>query len=181
MPPKEKKRHITQLCLNQTILDLKNASEDDYDNIVAFEESLKSKMESILSKVEQSTNENLQKTETQIGKNIRRINEEKQQWNEEYKKRHQVQRDARKRFKEVNKGEIKVQKGKLKTEDINFLKNLPDLTAVNRRLAAFQIRNCIGLIHLEKNARRVQYDLSQMHERVDKLTKAITPSSFIFP
>lgn len=181
LPPQEKKRRVTQLCLNQTIIDLKNnASEEEYENIVAFEESLKEEIESILSKVQQSANQNLQKSETQIGKHIKRLTEEKQQWNEEYKKRRQVQMDMKLKFRNVAKGEITIQQSKLKKEDVSFLESLPDLTAVNKRLAALQTQNCLVLNDLEKNARRVQNNLSTMHAQANKLTKAITPS-FDFP
>jgi len=163
LPPQEKKR-VTQLCLNQTIVDLKNnASEEEYETIVAFEESLKEEVESILSKVQQSANENLQKTETQIGKHIKRLTEEKQQWNEEYGKRRQAQMDIKLKFRNVAKGEIKIKKSKLKKEDVSFLESLQDLTAVNKRLANLQTQNCLVLNDLEKNARLEQNNISTMH------------------
>ena len=58
LPPSEKKQRITEICLNQTLRDLKfNALEKEQDAVAAFSDSLTEKREQILRKVQSSGND----------------------------------------------------------------------------------------------------------------------------
>ena len=154
LPPSEKKQRITEICLNQTLRDLKfNALEKEQDAVAAFSDSLTEKREQILRKVQSSGNDiPTLKKETQTRMDIKQMKEEKSLWNEEFNKRRQAYQEAKNKLKDALKGKTYIEATRLKSEDVKFLKNLPDFVAVNKRIVSDQNRRAIGLLHLEKNA-----------------------------
>lgn len=55
LSPCEKKCQVAELCLNQTLIDLKsNALENEYDATILFSENFREKVQEILGKVQNS-------------------------------------------------------------------------------------------------------------------------------
>ena len=178
LPPSEKKQRITEICLNHTLRDLKfNALEKEQDAVAAFSDSLTEKREQILRKVQSSGNDiPTLKKETQTRMDIKQMKEEKSLWNEEFNKRRQAYQEAKNKLKDALKGKTYIEATRLKSEDVKFLKNLPDFVAVNKRIVSYQNRHAIGLLHLEKNALRVRSSLAAIEEKLDDVQRAIVPT-----
>lgn len=178
LPPSEKKRRVAELCLSQTLMDLKfNALENEQDTVAAFSENLREKIAKILSKVQISGDEvTALKKETQTRTCIKEMKEERMRWNEEFSKRRQAYQEAKNKLKDVMKGKVHIETTRLKSEDLKFLKNLPDFAAVNKRIVSYQNRHCLGIVHLEKNAYRVHRSLSAVDQQLDDVQRTMVPT-----
>lgn len=179
LPPADIKCKITELCLNQTLLEMKlNALEKEQDAVAAFSESLRNKVEEILHKVQSLTGDELpaHKQETQTRTAIKKMKEEKVLWNEEFKKRREAYLEARNKLKDVMKGKLHIETARLKSEDVKFLKSLPDFTAINNKIVSYQNRHYIGLVHLENNSQRIHRSLAMLGRQLDEVQHVIIPT-----
>ncbi|EFX71120.1 hypothetical protein DAPPUDRAFT_112111 [Daphnia pulex] len=177
LPPSGKKHKITELCLNHTLMEMKfNALEKEQDAVAAYSERLRDNIEDILNKVLISTGEAHQKFETQTRTAIKQMKNEKLLWNEEYKKRREAYLDAKSKLKDALKGKVQIETGRLKSEDVKFLKSLPDFAAVNKKIVSYQTRHYIGLVHLEKNSQQLHRSLSTVEHQLDEVQRMIVPT-----
>ncbi|KAI9563654.1 hypothetical protein GHT06_011118 [Daphnia sinensis] len=179
LPPADKKRKITELCLNQTLMEMKlNALEKEQDAVAAFSESLRNKMEEILHQVQSSAGDEqpAHKQETQTRTAIKKMKEEKVLWNEEFKNRREAYLEARNKLKDVLKGKLYIETARLKSEDVKFLNSLPDFAAVNKKIVSYQTRHYIGLVHLELNSQRVHHSLAVLGRQLDEVQHVIIPA-----
>ncbi len=177
LPPSEKKHRITELCLNQTLTEMKfNALEKEQDSVAAFSESLRDKMEEILQKIQSSAADEAHKQETQTRAAIKQMKEEKLLWNEEFKKRREAYLDAKSKLKDILKGKVQIETGRLKSEDAKFLKSLPDFAAVNKKIVSYKNRHYIGLVHLEKNSQQLHWSLSAVERQLNEVQRVIVPT-----
>ena len=179
MPPEEKKRRITELCVNQTLADFKNSAEvEDYDLVFLFEEGLRSRLENVLKKIETSEADTVQREETQTRKYINQIKEEGEGWKAEFKKRRDCFNETRQKYKITVKSQPQIgedQRSKLRSEDLKFIQDLPDFQKWNDKSNNLFNRHSIGLIHLEKCCLQVQHALLNEQE-LDKAQNRIAPT-----
>lgn len=179
LPPDAKKRRISELCLNHTLQDYRNAAPDEeQDTVFKIQDLFSKQMENILSKVEHGALSKATKQETETRKYIKKLKEENTAWSEEYKKRRQSHKDARAKAKEVQMRNVMIEAARLRSEDSKFMKSLPDFSAVNKRICAYRERHCLGLISLEKSARRVHRILYDADKKLDDVQSAIVPPPF---
>lgn len=178
LPPSGKKRKITELCLNHTLKEMKfNALEKEQDAVAAYSERLRDNIEDILNKVLVSTGDKAhQKFEKRTRSATKQLKNEKLLWNEEYKKRREAYLDAKSKLKDVLKGRVQIETGRLKSEDVKFLKSLPDFAAVNKKIVSYQTRHYIGLVHLEKNSQQLHRSLSTVERQLDEVQSMIVPT-----
>ena len=179
LPPEEKKRRITELCVNQTLADFKNSAEvEDYDLVFLFEEGLRSRLENVLKKIETSEADTVQREETQTRKYINQIKEEGEGWKAEFKKRRDCFNETRQKYKITVKSQPQIgedQRSKLRSEDLKFIQDLPDFQKWNDKSNNLFNRHSIGLIHLEKCCLQVQHALLNEQE-LDKAQNRIAPT-----
>ena len=179
LPPDAKKRRISELCLNHTLQDYRNAAPDEEeDTVFKIQDLFTRQMESILSKVEHGALSKATKQETETRKYIKKLKEENTAWSEEYKKRRQDHKDARAKVKQVQMRNVMIEAARLRSEDSKFMKSLPDFSAVNKRICTYRERHCLGLISFEKSARRVQRILFDADKKLDDVQSAIVPPPF---
>lgn len=170
-------RKITELCLNQALVELKfKALENEQDAVFAFTEEFRGKIDDLLKKVENCGVQAIaQKQETPTTVHIKQMKEERSLWNEDYSRRRQAYQEAKNKLKDVMKGKAHVEAAKLKPEDVKFLNSLPDFAAMGERLTTYQNRHCIGVIHLEKEARRVYRSLDSIERQLERVQRVIAP------
>lgn len=179
LPPIEKMCKITELCLNQTLKEIKhNALETEQDAVAVFSERLQNMMEEILHKVKVSAGDKIpaHKQDTQTRTAIKQMKEERSLWNEEFKKRREAYLEARSKLKDVLKGKVRIETTRLKSEDVKFLKDLPDFTAINERIVSYQNRHYIGMVQLEKQSQRIYRSLAKVERKLDEVQDAIVPT-----
>ncbi len=179
LPPDAKKRRISELCLNHTLQDYRNTAPDEEQDIVyKIQDLFNKQMEIILNKVECGSLSKATKQETETRKYIKKLKEENSAWNDEYKKRRQDHKDARTKAKEVQMRNVMIDAARLRSEDSKFIKSLPDFSAVNKRICSYRERHCLGLISLEKSARRIHRILFDADKKLDNVQSAIVPPPF---
>lgn len=133
-------------------------------------------MQNILLKVGNSSDGvGTKKRESKSSKHITQIKEERSLWNEEFHQRRQNYLDARNKLKDVTKRKIQIEATRLKAEDMKFLKGLPDFAAINEKIVSYKNRHAIGIIHLEKNTRRVYRSLAVVEQQLDEAKNIIAP------
>ena len=179
LPPEEKKRRITELCINQTLSDFKNSAEvHDYDLAFLFEEGLRSRLENVLKKIETSEADTVHREETQTRKYINQIKEEGEAWKAEFKKRRDSFNETRQKYKLAVKSQPQIgedQFSKLTSKDLKFLQDLPDFQKWNEKSSNLVNRHSICLIQLEKCSLQVQHALHNEQE-LDKAHDRIAPT-----
>lgn len=178
MPPSEKIKRIVELCINHSLLSLRNTEEDNI-NFIEFEQAITKKTGDILNKLVAS-GDTAKKQETETRKQINKFKEERTLWNEEFTTRRQAYTEARAKLKDITKGKVTIDKAPLKPEDIQFLKSLPNLEEVNKRITQYQNRHQIGMIELERSAKTVLNSLTMAERKICKAKKVMVPS-FAWP
>lgn len=143
------------------------------DIVIKIEGAFIKQTQELLNKIGNSKEGTATKQETETRKYIKKLKEETVAWNDEYKKRRQDYKDARARAKDVQKGNIQIEAARLRPEDSKFLKSLPDFRAMNKRIQTYHNRHCLGLIGLEKNARRVHRTMSIIEEQLNQVHATI--------
>lgn len=158
-------------------MDLKfRALDNENDAVTAFSNNLRSKMEDILSKISHGVGTPSQKQETKSVAHISLIEKEKTLWNEEFSNRRKRYQDARQRLKDVLKGQRQIEtQQRLNSEDQKFLKGLPDFSSINKKIAVYQNRHCLGLIHLEKVSQRVYRSLEKYECQLNDVQTMLAP------
>lgn len=177
LPPDAKKRRIGELCLNHTLQDYRNAApEEEQDMVLKVQDMFIKNMQDILQKAETGGLGVALKQETETSKYIKQLKEETVAWNDEYKKRREDFKVARATAKEVQKKVIQIEIARLRPEEDKYIKSLPDFAAINKRIQVYQKRHCLGLISLEKNARRVHHVLAHVEKSLEQAKDAIHPT-----
>lgn len=176
LEPAEKKRRVAEISLNQTLMDLKiSALDEENEASLAFSEKLRAKIDDILTQITSGASIASKKQETKTITHITLIKAEKAKWNEEFSNRRKSYQEAKSRLKDVLKGKVCIEAHRLKSEDLKFLKGLPDFSGINKKIVTYQNRHCIGLIHLEKNSNRVNRSLAEVERRLNDVQRVLAP------